>query len=121
MAAMASYSLNASAVAHARQLIEAKRYVLTSDWGDVQPNAEAQNGYLAKHAWSDYARWHLGLTDGANDETKARYAFVYGDLSRVHRTGLIACVYRASEWRHKDIELAAHDLLQLLDKTARIS
>ena len=61
-------------------------------------------------------QWHLGLTDGANDETKARYAFVYGDLRRVHRTGLIACVYRASEWRHKDVELAAHDLLQYLDK-----
>jgi hypothetical protein len=29
--------------------------------------------------------------------------------------GLIACVYRASEWRHKEVELAAHDLLQRLD------
>ena len=51
-----------------------------------------------------YATWHLGLTDGANDKTKARYAFVYGDLRRVHRTGLIACVYRAAEWRHKDVD-----------------
>jgi hypothetical protein len=40
---------------------------------------------------------------------------VYGDLRRLHRTGLIACVYRASEWRHKDVEIAAHDLLQYLD------
>ena len=62
--------------------------------------------------------WHLGLTDGAPDETKGRYAFVYGDFRRVHRTGLIACVYRASEWRHKAIELAAHDLLQHLDQTS---
>jgi len=38
-----------------------------------------------------------------------------GDFRRVHRTALIACVYRASEWRHKAIELAAHDLLQELD------
>ncbi len=117
---MASYSLNPAAVEHARTLIEAKRYVLDSDWGEVQPDAKAQNAYLAKHSWDEYAGWHLGLTDGANDETKARYAFVYGDLTRVHRTGLIACVYRASEWRHKDVELAAHDLLQLLDKTAGI-
>jgi len=29
--------------------------------------------------------------------------------------GIIACHYRADEWRHKDIELAAHDLLQRLD------
>ena len=66
-------------------------------------------------AGSEYAAWHLGLTVGPNDETKARYAFVYGDFRRVHRSGLIACVYRASEWRHKDVELAAHDLLQHLD------
>ena len=32
-------------------------------------------------------------------------------------TALIACVYRASEWRHKAIELAAHRLLQELDRT----
>jgi hypothetical protein len=115
---MARYSVNKAAVARCRQLIEAKQYVLDSDWGDVQPNADAQNAYLDKHSWDDYSAWHLGLTEGANDETKARYAFVYGDLRRVHRTGLIACVYRASEWRHKDVELAAHDLLQLLDKTS---
>ena len=110
--------MNKAAVARCRQLIEAKQYVLDSDWGDVQPNADAQNAYLDKHSWDDYSSWHLGLTEGAKDETKARYAFVYGDLRRVHRTGLIACVYRASEWRHKDVELAAHDLLQLLDRTS---
>ncbi len=62
--------------------------------------------------------WHLGLTEGASEETKARYAFVYGDFRRLHRTGLIACHYRAAEWRHKEIELAAHELLQLLDKAS---
>lgn len=63
---MASYSVNDDAVAHARKLIDARQYVLDSDWG----------------------------------------------------TGLIACHYRAAEWRHKDVELAAHDLLQLLDRKA---
>lgn len=89
--------------------------MLDSDWGEVQPRAEAQNAFLENRSWDEYAEWHLGLTEGAKDHTKARYAFVYGDLRRVHRSGLIACVYRASEWRHKDVELAAHDLLQYLD------
>jgi hypothetical protein len=115
---MASYTVNKAAVSFVRELIDKKRYVLDSDWGDVQPSADDQNAYLEKHSWDEYAAWHLGLTDGANDETKARYAFVVGDLSRVHRTGLIACVYRASEWRHKDVELAAHNLLQHLDKVS---
>jgi hypothetical protein len=112
---MASYAVNEAAVANARRLIDARQYVLDSDWGEVQPRADDQNAYLESHSWDDYASWHLGLTEGATDETKARYAFVYGDFRRVHRTGLIACVYRASEWRHKEVELAAHDLLQHLD------
>jgi hypothetical protein len=112
---MASYTVNPEAVARARELIDARQYVLDSDWGGVQPDASAQNAFLESHSWDEYARWHLGLTGGASDETKARYAFVYGDFRRVHRTALIACVYRASEWRHKDVELAAHDLLQRLD------
>ena len=114
---MASYSLNSSAVAKARQLIEARHYVLDSDWGDSQPSAEDENAFLESHSWDEYAEWHLGLTEGANEETKARYGFVYGDFRRVHRMGLIACQYRAAEWRHKEIEIAAHDLLQLLDET----
>jgi hypothetical protein len=118
MAAMASYSVNERAVARARELIEARQYVLESNWGDVQPRADDENAFLESHSWADYAEWHLGLTDGAADETKARYGFVYGDFRRVHRMGLIACHYRAAEWRHKDIELAAHELLQLLDRTS---
>jgi hypothetical protein len=118
---VASYAVNEDAVARCRELIAAKQYVLESDWGEQQPGAEVQNAFLERHSWAEYAGWHLGLTEGASDETKARYAFVYGDLRRVHRTGLIACVYRASEWRHKAIELAAHDLLQELDRTAGIT
>lgn len=112
---MASYSVNPAAVARARRLIDARQYILSSNWGDVAPTADDENDFLTSHSWEEYAQWHLGLTEGASDETKARYAFGYGDFRRVHRIGLIACVYRASEWRHKEIELAAHDLLQHLD------
>lgn len=115
---MASYAVNPAGVDHCRALIEGKQYVLDSDWGGRQPDAAAQNAYLESHSWEDYSGWHLGLTDGPGDETKARYAFGYGDFRRVHRSGLIACVYRAAEWRHKEVELSAHDLLQLLDNTA---
>jgi hypothetical protein len=116
---LASYSVNKDAVARAEELIKGRQYVLRSDWGDVQPKAKDENAFLESHSWEEYAAWHLGLTEGAADETKARYAFVYGDFRRVHRTGLIACQYRAAEWRHKEIELAAHDLLQLLDATSQ--
>ena len=117
---MASYTLNERAMAHARKLIASRQYVLRSDWGEVQPSADDENRCLERGGWEDYAAWHLGLTDGANDETKARYAFVFGDFRRVHRSAIIACHFRAAEWRHKSIELAAHELLQLLDERAGI-
>lgn len=115
---VASYSVNEAAVVKAWGLIDARQYVLDSEWGEVQPTAEDENAYLDRHDWQDYAAWHLGLTDGATDQTKARYAFVFGDFRRIHRMGLIACRYRAAQWRHKQVELAAHDLLQRLDQTS---
>ena len=118
---MAKYELNERAVAHARDLIAKRQYVVKSTWGDVQPSADDENTFLETHPWDEYAAWHLGLTVEATDETKARYAFVYGDLRRVHRSALIACQYRAAEWDHKAIELAAHELLQDLDTTRRPS
>ena len=115
---MASYSVNEAGIARARELIEARRYVLESEWGTAQPRAADENAFLESHSWEEYGAWHLALTDGAGEESKARYGFVYGDFRRLHRMGLIACHYRAAEWRHKEIELVAHELLQLLDETS---
>jgi hypothetical protein len=115
---MASYSVHDAGVAHARELIAKRQYVLDSQWGEVQPRADAETAYRERNGWDQYASWFLGLRDGASDHTKARYAFVFGDFRRIHRSGIIACHYRAAEWRHKAIELAAHELLQLLDQTA---
>jgi hypothetical protein len=75
-----AYTVNEDAVRHAKRLIHARQYVLRSRWQDVQPRAREQNAFLKTHSWRDYAAWHLGLTQGAPEETKARYAFVYGDL-----------------------------------------
>jgi hypothetical protein len=119
---VATYLVNPAGLEHAIALIDARQYVLDSQWGDVQPKADQENAYLEKHSWDEYAGWFLGLTEGAKDGTKGaaegtkgRCAFVFGDFRRIHRSGIIACHYRAAEWRHKEIELAAHDLLQRLD------
>ena len=47
---MAKYLLNEAAVAKARALIDARQYVLDSDWGEVQPRADAENAYLESHS-----------------------------------------------------------------------
>ena len=113
---MAKYTVNPAGIEHCRELIDARQYVLRSEWGSVQPNAEAENRYLKSHSWEEYAGWFLGLTEGAQDGTKARCAFVYGDFRRVHRMGLVASLYRAAEWRHHDVLTTAYDLLRYLDE-----
>jgi hypothetical protein len=115
---VASYRVNEKAVARARGLIESRQYVLNSDWG------RCSRGQLRKTHTSPLTRGRStanGIWVSPKDlprTPKARYAFVYGDFRRIHRTGLIACHYRAAEWRHKEIELAAHELLQLLDESS---
>ena len=114
---MASYAVNKRAVTHARSSSQPVSTCSTATGVKAAQRRRAER-VPRSHSWKEYAEWHLGLTEGASDETKARYAFVYGDLHRVHRSGLIVCQYRAAEWRHKDVELAAHRLLQYLDKTS---
>ncbi len=88
----------------------------------TRARAQASDGLTKRdRSWQEYAAWHLGLTKGPPEETKARYTFVYGDFRRLHRIGLIACHYCAAEWRHKEIELAAHELLQSLDRKSGAS
>jgi hypothetical protein len=88
---VATYSLNERAVARARRLIEARQYVLESDWGSVQPRAEQQNAFLASHSWEEYPEWHLGSRTAHGTEPRPDTRFVYGDFRRLHRMGLIAC------------------------------
>ena len=59
----------------------------TATGATCSPTPRRRTPTSSRTRWDEYAAWHLGLTEGANDETKARYAFVYGDLRRVHRTG----------------------------------
>lgn len=112
---MATYQLNQPAVEHARALIDGRQYVIESQWRDVTPTADDENAFLERHDWEAFGLWHLGLVEGATRETKSRYGFVFGDFRRLHRSGLIACQYRAAEYHHKSVELAAHELLQYLD------
>ena len=115
---MAKYAVNRAGVAKARALIDGHQYRLRSEWADAQPSAADQNAFLKNNSWKDYGAWHLGVTEGKSDETKARYAFVFGDFRRLHRMGLIACYYRAAEWGHRDVMVAAHKLLLHLDDVA---
>jgi hypothetical protein len=117
MPPMAPHTLNRQAVARVRPFIDARRYVPAKVRTDVQPSADGENAFPESHFRGKYDQWHLPFTGGARDNTKPRYAYVYGDFRRVRHMGL-SLRYRATIWRHKEVELAAHDLLQYLDKSS---
>ena len=52
---VAQYTVNPAGVARCRELIDARQYVLDSDWSAVQPGAADQNAFLERHDWDDYA------------------------------------------------------------------
>ncbi len=113
---MSKYRVNESGVAKARDLIDAGQYVLDSEWGEAQPDADAENAQLERHGYDGFGQWHLAIDADASEQTKDRYGFVYGDFRRLHRSGLIAAKQRAAQNDHDDVEAAADDLLTRLDE-----
>ncbi|MBW3604013.1 MAG: hypothetical protein KY460_03695 [Actinobacteria bacterium] len=112
---MSSYRVNDDGVAKARTMITSTQYVLDSDWSAAQPSPDDGNAAIDRNGWKWFSDWHLTIDDDASDETKARYAFPFGDFDRVHRSALIAAKQRAAQNDHADVERAADELLELLD------
>jgi hypothetical protein len=110
-----TYRVNKDGVAHARKLIDNGTYDADTEWSDAAPSADAENEFIERHGYQAYGLWHLAIDPEANEETKKRYAFPYGDFSKVNRAALIAAKQRAAQNEHQAIEEAADDLLQYLD------
>ncbi|NEK85757.1 hypothetical protein GCU60_08275 [Blastococcus saxobsidens] len=112
---MPNYQVNDDAVAQARKLIDAGTVDDRTEWSDAAPSADDGNARIEEHGWDGYAAWHLAVDPEANEETKKRYAFPYGDFSKVNRAALIHGKQRASQNGHDEVEQAFDDLLQRLD------
>lgn len=115
---MPTYDVNPEAVAKAREMIDADQYVLDSDWGEAQPDPDAEDADLQRHDYQQFSLWHLAVDPDASEDTKQRYAFPYGDFRRVHRSGLIAAKARAAQNGHDAVAEAADELLEYLDQQA---
>jgi hypothetical protein len=109
--------LSRTAFEHAERLIKEGRVVYDErdDWSEHQPSTEDENRFITEHGFAEYAKWHLGIDDEEEEETKARYKFPYGDFKRVHRCALLAAESRAGQYKYSDIELAIAHLHGMIE------
>lgn len=113
---MPTYKVNQAAVRKARKLIDSGHFDDTTDWSTAAPSTERANEEIDKYGYAGFGEWHLAIDPDANEDTKKRYAFPYGDFEKVNRAALIHSKQRASQNDHPEIESAADDLLQRLDR-----
>ena len=92
-----SVKLNRTAFENAKELIEKARVVRDERdaWSEDQPGTAAENEFIRLHGFREYAKWHLGIDDEQDPQTKRRYKFPYGDFNRVHRCGVLTAESRA--------------------------
>jgi hypothetical protein len=55
------------------------------------------------------------VNDEKPQDTKGHYEFPYGDFKKAHRCGLLVAESRAGQYKHLDIEKAAHHLHGMLE------
>jgi hypothetical protein len=108
--------LNQRGFAHAKQLISEGRAVADErgDWRDHRPNADKQDDYMLVMGAERYGDWHLGIDQEQPEGSKARYHYLFGDFSDLHRCALFEIEDAADNFFYGDIEIAAAALISLL-------
>jgi hypothetical protein len=115
-----STRLNEPAFEHAKALVKQGHVVHDERdaWSERQPAAQQENEFIRQHGFAAYARWHLGIDDAEDEQTKGRYKFPFGDFKDVHRCGVLSAESRAGQYKHFDIEVAAAHLHGMIDAKA---
>ena len=110
--------LNETALRQARSLVRDGKVVRDERdaWSEDAPSAEDENDFIEKHGWGEYSKWHLGVDDDMDRDTKGHYSFPYGDFAEVHRCAVISAESRAGQFDHDDIRDEAKKLLELIDE-----
>src|SRR5258707_5449192 len=75
-----------------------------------------ENEFIDAEGFAEYGKWHLGIDDEADENTKRRYKFPYGDFKKVHRCAVLSAESRAGQYRHFDIEHAAAHLHGMIEE-----
>src|SRR5438105_3785749 len=95
-----SVRLNPEALEYAKALLAGSHVISDSKgrWRTDRPSYEAENEFIRKHGFAEYAKWHLGIDERHAENSKAHYKFPYGDFENIHRCGLLAVKSRAQQY-----------------------
>jgi hypothetical protein len=112
-----SVKLNRTAFEYGQGLVEQGKVVRDERdaWSEHQPTTAAENDFIRLHGFPEYAKWHLGIDDEQDPESKKRYKFPYGDFKKAHRCGVLTAESRAGQYKHFDVERAAARLHEVID------
>ncbi|WP_337061013.1 hypothetical protein [Kineococcus sp. G2] len=113
---MPKYRVNREALEQAHRMIDAGEHDDSTSWSDAAPSTSEGNEVRDEDGWDAYASWHLAEDPDASERTKKRYHFPYGDFTKVNRSAVVHAEQRASQNDHPEIEKAADELLQHLDR-----
>ena len=85
-------------------------------WTVEQPTPTDEDAYLEDHNFTDYGKWFLATHKETGTDTKEHYEFPLGNFKEIYRAGVIAAKARAGEFKHYEVEKAASELLDMIDK-----
>jgi hypothetical protein len=110
--------LNRAGFEHAQDLLKQRKVVLDERdaWSEHQPSTQKENEFIQQHGLNEYAKWHLGIDDEENPQSKAMYKFPYGDFEKVHRCAVLSAESRAGQYKHFDIERAVAHLHGMIEE-----
>jgi hypothetical protein len=116
--------LSRTAFEYAKELVRRRKVVVDERdaWSEHQPSTQQENDFIDAHGFAEYGKWHLGIDDEQDEDTKARYKFPYGDFKKIHRCAVLTAESRAGQYKHFDIERAAAHLHGMIEElTAKVA
>jgi len=107
-------SLYKAGLSNAISLAKEKKIKNLGQWNS--PGADSENSYIDKNGISAFGKWHLGVDENADKETKGAYKYIFtSDFENVDRAGLIAIRQRAGQQNDEEIFNAAGKVLDIID------
>ncbi|MCA9906409.1 MAG: hypothetical protein KC547_21285 [Anaerolineae bacterium] len=106
--------VNQEGLEQAIKLVEKADFRLNSVWAENRPSTAAEDRYIADQGLNAFGLWHLAINTDAQEDSKERYAFPYGDFRSLHSTSVEQIRHQAQLNGQGDLVQAADEILDLL-------